>query len=264
MSGSKSLFKDLDEKEKGEVRLGDDKQVPIEGRGTVAIKTIQGDVKLIHDVQYVPSLAHSLLSVGQLMASGYSIVFNNKTCAIADKKSGHTIALIRMTQNKMFPLDVSNDVGSALVAKSENDTRLWHFRYGHLNVKSLKTPFEAWRGKKPWVRHLKVFGCVAYALVTSNLRRKLDSKSEKNIFIGYCTETKAYKLYDPVNGKVTVSRDVKFNEEERWIWDTNENPSGMYFELTDHRHEEPEQNGSSNSWNTSEAYPFTPKYLQDM
>ncbi|KAG6403222.1 hypothetical protein SASPL_135439 [Salvia splendens] len=131
-------LKYLDEKQKGEVRLGDDKQVPIEGRGTVAIKTIQGDVKLIHDVQYVPSLAHSLLSVGQLMASGYSIVFNNKTCAIADKKSGHTIALIRMTQNRMFPLDVSNDVGSALVAKSENETRLWHFRYGHLNVKSLR------------------------------------------------------------------------------------------------------------------------------
>ncbi|KAG6419222.1 hypothetical protein SASPL_121438 [Salvia splendens] len=112
MSGSRSLFKDLDEKQKGEVRLGDDKQVSIEGRGTVAIKTVQGDVKLMQDVQYVPNLAHSLLSVGQLMASGYSIMFDKKTCAIVDK--------------------------NALVAKSDNETRLWHFRYGHLNVNSLR------------------------------------------------------------------------------------------------------------------------------
>ena len=32
-----------------------------------SIKTIQGNVKILQGVQYVPTLAHNLLSVGQLM-----------------------------------------------------------------------------------------------------------------------------------------------------------------------------------------------------
>ncbi|KAJ8649369.1 hypothetical protein MRB53_002392 [Persea americana] len=39
------------------------------------------------------------------------------------------------------------------------------------------TRFEAWRGKKPRVGHLRVFGCIAYALV--NLRTKLEEKKFK-------------------------------------------------------------------------------------
>ena len=53
MFGKKSLFEDLDETHKSSVRLRDDRQVKVEGKGTVAIKTIQGNVKLLHDVQFV-------------------------------------------------------------------------------------------------------------------------------------------------------------------------------------------------------------------
>lgn len=48
------------------------------------------------------------------------------------------------------------------------------------------TPCEAWRGKKPTVIHLRVFGCVAYTLVNSQVHQKPDEKLEKCIFIGYC------------------------------------------------------------------------------
>lgn len=57
------------------VQLGDDKQVHVEGKGTIEIKTVQGNVKFLYDVQYVPTLAHNLLSVSQLITSGYSVVF---------------------------------------------------------------------------------------------------------------------------------------------------------------------------------------------
>lgn len=36
-----------------------------------------------------------------------------------------------------------------------------------------QTPFEAWKGHKPKVSHLRIFGCVAYALVNT-YRSKLD------------------------------------------------------------------------------------------
>eukprot|EP00253_Pinus_taeda_P025723 PITA_25723 len=66
-----------------------------------------------------------------------------------------------------------------------------------------RVPEEAWSGRKERVTHMKVFGCVAYAHIPDQLRRKLDSKGEKYIFIGYSEESKAY-------------RDVQFIEEEAW------------------------------------------------
>lgn len=61
MCGSKSLFKHLDDSRKGEVRLGDNKPMQVGGVGTVAIKAVKGNVKLLHNVQYVPNLAHNCL-----------------------------------------------------------------------------------------------------------------------------------------------------------------------------------------------------------
>jgi len=58
-----------------------------------------------------------------------------------------------------------------------------------------QTPYEAWKGRKPRVSHLKIFGCIAYALDNSHSRRKLDVKSTKCIFVGYSPQSKAYKLY---------------------------------------------------------------------
>ena len=74
------------------------------------------------------------------------------------------------------------------------------------------TPFEAWTGEKPNVEHLRVFGCVAYAHVAKDERKKLDRKSRKCVLLGYGTETKGYRLYDLERAKVFYSRDVVFNE----------------------------------------------------
>ena len=73
------------------------------------------------------------------------------------------------------------------------------------------TPYE---GEKPLVDHLRVFGCQAYAQIPRDERKKLHSKSRKCILLGYGTETKGYRLYDPHRQKVFFSRDVIFNEHE--------------------------------------------------
>ncbi|XP_009777772.1 uncharacterized protein [Nicotiana sylvestris] len=126
MSEIRSLFKELDESKKSDVRLGDNKKIQVEGRGTVRIRTSQGNAKILEDVMFVPSLSHNLLSIRQLMVSGYSISFDDGFCTIRSKKSGQTIATVPMTNNKMFPLEVSMVEKCAMVASSDNDTRLWH------------------------------------------------------------------------------------------------------------------------------------------
>ena len=109
----------------------------MEGRGTVAIPTCNGETKLIHDVKYVPSLTQNLISVGQLIKGGYSVIFEDGHCNIHDQNC--KIMSIKMTPNKMFPLNISQgETGKALVAKAENGSSLWHLRYGHLNVNGLR------------------------------------------------------------------------------------------------------------------------------
>ncbi|KAG6437197.1 hypothetical protein SASPL_102108 [Salvia splendens] len=78
------------------------------------------------------------------------------------------------------------------------------------------TPQEAWSGRKPGIAHLRVFGSKAYAHVPDQTRNKLDDKSKPFIFIGYDSNTKGYKLYDPTSQKTMTSRDVEFDEEGVW------------------------------------------------
>ena len=62
MTSLRFLFKELDESYKIKVRMGDDKQMQVEGKGIVAISS-GGNVKLLHNVLFVPKLTQNLLSV---------------------------------------------------------------------------------------------------------------------------------------------------------------------------------------------------------
>ena len=65
------------------------------------------------------------------------------------------------------------------------------------------------------------------------------------IFVGYELGSKAYRCFDPINSKVVISRDVVFEENEKWNWSTNgENSHSLMFLpnfLSDQTHEEESQ-----------------------
>jgi len=78
-----------------------------------------------------------------------------------------------------------------------------------------KTPYELWYGHVPSVKHLRIFGSTCYALIPKVHRNKLGARSRKCIFLGYSNTSKAYRLYDEVNKKFVVSRDVIFLESSK-------------------------------------------------
>ena len=97
-------------------------------------------------------------------------------------------------------------------------------------IKSVRnrTPSEAWSGRKPEVSHLKVFGCPAYSLNKAPNKDKLDQKGEKLLFVGYSDESKGYILLNPVNNKLTVAREVIFDERAVWQWNfSSQNSSNI-------------------------------------
>ena len=76
-----------------------------------------------------------------------------------------------------------------------------------------KTPQEAWSGKKLCIAHMRVFGCIAYAMVPDVKRGKLDAKGTKCLLLGYCEGTNAYRLMCVETNKIIKSRDVTFMED---------------------------------------------------
>ncbi|CAH9095067.1 unnamed protein product [Cuscuta epithymum] len=444
MTGSKSMFQHIDDTKRGVVNLGDGKQLEVAGLGVISVQTEQGSKKTLSNVQYVPHLAHNLLSVGQLVSGGYSVSFANGVCTIKDGSSNAVLLKAEMGNNKLFPMNLTTSSGKALVVKGEENAKLWHLRYGHLNMTSLQllsargfvrglpsigklelcegciygkqsrgsfpaggswrareclellhadlcgpmgteslggrryflmitddftrmswvyfqktksealenfkkfkalvenqtgksvkalrtdrggefssnaftefcdehgirreftapytpeqngvaermnrtvvemarsmlkaknmptkfwgeavstavyilnvcptkavlncTPFEAWRKKTPSVGHMKVFGCIAYTLV--NLRTKLEDKAEKCIFVGYSTQSKAYRLYNPLTEKIIISRNVIFDEDAEWNWDQNaqqEVPTPRVVSLEEQSSPQPTPTASNHS-----------------
>ncbi|GAU26636.1 hypothetical protein TSUD_102440 [Trifolium subterraneum] len=105
-----------------------------------------------------------------------------------------------------------------------------------LSVKDM-TPEEAWSSTKPSVSHFKVFGCIGYAHIPDTQRKKLDPKGIKCILLGVSEESKAYKLYDPLQKKIIISRDVVFDESNGWNWDEktkNQSPQVIEETISEH------------------------------
>ena len=82
-------------------------------------------------------------------------------------------------------------------------------------IPSNTTPYEMFKGAKPKLSHLRVFGSRCWYAVPRELVRKLDSRANEAILLGYATQSKAYKLWDVENQKIVISRDVVFDEENK-------------------------------------------------
>lgn len=61
------------------------------------------------------------------------------------------------------------------------------------------------------VKHLKVFGSIAYTHIPAETRTKLDDQAKKIVFVGY--KCGGSKLFNSMTKKGIVSQDVTFAEE---------------------------------------------------
>lgn len=73
-------------------------------------------------------------------------------------------------------------------------------------------PERIWIGNEPSVKHLKVYGCLAYAHINKQGRNKLSSRGKECILIGYSNQTKGYRLWNPIKCDVIQTKHVEFIE----------------------------------------------------
>lgn len=100
------------------------------------------------------------------------------------------------------------------------------------------TPYEQWTGEKPYLGHVKTFGCVAYVHTPNQKRTKLQPKSQRMVFVGYDKNSTNYRLYNPQNRKITISCNVMFQEEKNGFMNKQEEIP-VLIEFTDDNFENP-------------------------
>lgn len=74
-----------------------------------------------------------------------------------------------------------------------------------------KTAFEQFHNSRPSMSRLRKFGVDCYVIIPERYRTKADPRARKCIFVGYSVNHNgAWKCYDVENGKIYITRDVKF------------------------------------------------------
>lgn len=76
-----------------------------------------------------------------------------------------------------------------------------------------KTPEELFTVIKLDVIHLSIFGYLVYFHVPKDRRNKHEGIGRKSMFVGYCEDSKAFRIYIPGQRKVEINRDVMFVED---------------------------------------------------
>ena len=76
-----------------------------------------------------------------------------------------------------------------------------------------KTPYELFKGRRPVLSHIKVFGCKCFILNNGkeNLG-KFDGKADEGVFLGYDIQSHAYMVYNKRLMTVEESMHVVFDE----------------------------------------------------
>ncbi|GJZ39746.1 retrovirus-related pol polyprotein from transposon TNT 1-94 [Tanacetum coccineum] len=117
--------------------MGNRTIVQVKGKGKIPVKT-KTSIKYINDVSLVPNLTQNLLSVGQLVEHGYSVIFDGKGCSIYNKgRNKELMEKIIMGRNRSFSITFRYGEHTALKATTTYEALLWHRRRGYLNFQSL-------------------------------------------------------------------------------------------------------------------------------
>ena len=139
MWGNRQWFSNIDEAFRHSVKLNNNAKMGVMGKGNIRLE-INGSTQVATDVYYVLALKNNLLSIGQLQERGLAIIIQNGECKLYHLRRG-LIIQTKMTTNRMFVLlaNVVLETSTCLQIVTEDNSKLWHCRFGHLSYKGLRT-----------------------------------------------------------------------------------------------------------------------------
>nr|GEX17555.1 retrovirus-related Pol polyprotein from transposon TNT 1-94 [Tanacetum cinerariifolium] len=160
-------------------------------------------------------LKRNLISLSTLEANGCKYSGEGGVMKIF---KGALVLMKTIQSGGLYVLQGTVVYGTAGVATSKaslDDSKLWHYRLGHIGEKDLLMAiFQKYYGQAiPLIiLILEFFGCPVYVHVNKG---KLVPRAVKCIFLGYGSGVKGYRVWcpHPKYRKIIHSKDVTFNED---------------------------------------------------
>ncbi|GKE74748.1 retrovirus-related pol polyprotein from transposon TNT 1-94 [Tanacetum coccineum] len=214
----------------GNVYMGNGSICLVIGKGNIQVKMHDGVVRTITGVRHVPDLNRNLISFSILEANGCKY---SGEAGVMKIFKGALVLMKAIQSGGLYVLQGTVVYGTAGVATSKaslDDSKLWHYRLGHMGekgkkIKKLRTnnglefygeSFNAlcrksldgniqeilWSSNSVDYSNLRVFRCPIYVHVNEE---KLVPRAVKFIFLGYGSGVKGYRVWcpDPGNDFVT-------------------------------------------------------------
>ncbi|KAE8734503.1 hypothetical protein F3Y22_tig00000764pilonHSYRG00191 [Hibiscus syriacus] len=220
MCGRKYMFVELDESVSGNVSFGDDSTIAMKGRGNILIRLKDGRHQFISNVYYVPNMKSNILSLGQLVEKGYDIHMNNYNLSIKDDKNNF-IAKVPMSKNRMFLINIQNDVAKCLKSCYKDASWLWHLRFGHLNFGGLDllSKKEMVKGL-PRINHPDQLyeGCLVRKQFRKSFPKESETRAKKPLELIHtdaCGPIKPSSLVQSSSGERESGRKIKAMRSDR-------------------------------------------------
>ncbi|GJU62972.1 retrovirus-related pol polyprotein from transposon TNT 1-94 [Tanacetum coccineum] len=224
MTRNLKLLSNFVEQFLGTVKFGNDQIALILGYGDL----VQGNVT-IKRVYYVQGLNHNLFSIGQFCDADLEVAFWKSTCYIRDLKGNDLLTatssqawlwhhcLFHLNFDTINLLSKYDTVAGLPKLKFVKDHLYSYCELGKAKLKRNRTLVEAAR---TMLRAAKVplfywAEAIATACFTQNYGENLDKMKEKGdacIFVGYSTQSRAYRVYNKRTKVIVETIHVNFDE----------------------------------------------------
>ncbi|GJU49520.1 retrovirus-related pol polyprotein from transposon TNT 1-94 [Tanacetum coccineum] len=227
MTENLKLLTNFVEKFLGTVKFGNDQIAPILGyrdpvQGTITIKR----------VYYVEGLNHNLFSVGQFFDADLEVAFRKSICYIRDLKGNdlltegirHETSTARTPeQNGVVERRNRTLVEAARTMLSAAKVPLFFWAEAIATTcftqnRSLviprheKTPYHIINARKPSVKFFHIFGSLCYIVRDGENLDKMKEKGDACIFVGYSTQSRAYRVFNKRTRIIVETIHVNFDE----------------------------------------------------
>ncbi|GJZ91103.1 ribonuclease H-like domain-containing protein [Tanacetum coccineum] len=178
-----------------------------------------------------------------------SVLFTDTECVVLSpdfKLLDENHVLLRVPRkDNMYSVDLKNIVPlgglTCLFAKATLDeSNLWHRRLGHINFKTMNKLVRGnlIRGRKPALSFMRPFGCPVIILNTIDHQGNFDGKADEGFFIGYSTNSKAFRVFNSRTRIVEENLHVKFSKDTpnivgnrpNWLFDIDALTKSMNYE----------------------------------
>jgi hypothetical protein len=115
------------------IYLGDDRAHQIKGYRDIPVTLLNGTVRHIRNVVYVPGIKKNLISVSTITDQNLKVEFFKNYCIVKDLLDQYRTVAMGVRAGGLYKLDVTSKEHHALTSATMPTESLWHQRYGHIN-----------------------------------------------------------------------------------------------------------------------------------